>query len=52
MTGPTLDDRLSWVKCESELDGFRDQINREGRMTPEIQAAIARKRVALQRAKP
>ena len=45
---PTIDDRLSWVESAAELDGFRDQIKAEGRMTTDIQAAIARKRVSLQ----
>lgn len=46
--GPvTLEDKLETVTSAEELDGFRDQMRRDGRLTTDALAAIERRRLEI-----
>lgn len=40
----TLEDKLSTVTSRAELEGFQDQMRRDGRLTTEALIAIERRR--------
>ena len=43
----TLEDKLETVTSAEELDGFRDQMRRDGRLTTDALAAIERRRLEI-----
>lgn len=43
----TLEDKLETVTSTAELDGFRDQMRRDGRLTTDALAAIERRRMEI-----
>ncbi len=43
----TLEDKLETVTSAEELDGFRDQMRRDGRLTADALAAIERRRLEI-----
>lgn len=49
---PTLIEVIKDLACLGELEGAEGQIKADGRMTPDVQAEIARKRVDLMRRQP
>lgn len=50
-TEPSLIEKIEDLTCLLELEGAEGQIKKEGRMTQEVQAAIATRRAELQRLK-
>lgn len=48
---PTLIEKIAALPCLQELEGAEEQIRRDGRMTSEVQAAIATRRAELLRHK-
>lgn len=48
---PSLIEKIEDLTCLLELEGAEGQIERDGRMTPEVRAAIATRRAELQRLK-
>jgi hypothetical protein len=49
---PSLVEKINALTCLEELDGAEGQIKQDLRMTPDVQAAIARRRAELMRHKP
>lgn len=47
----TPSDALPKITSPAELDGFRDQLALDGKLTPDLQRAIAVRRVELMRGK-
>lgn len=43
----TLEDKLETVTCTEELDGFTDQMRRDGRLTTDALSAIERRRLEI-----
>lgn len=43
----TLEDKLETVTSADELDGFTDQMRRDGRLTTDALAAIERRRMEI-----
>jgi len=43
----TIEDKLETVTSAEELDGFRDQMRRDGRLTTDALAAIERRRLEI-----
>lgn len=46
---PTLREKVADLKCLGEVSGFRDQLEKEGRMTPEIDNLLRLRAAELER---
>lgn len=48
---PPLIDIARGLPCEGEIEGFAEQLKSDGRMTPDIQNALAVRKAEIMRAK-
>ena len=48
---PTMRDRVSWLKDEGEITGFKGQCVSEGTWTPEIENLVEIRREQIRKAK-